>query len=137
MDWTRVADPGEEGWGEVFRRAPIGVLVLSGLLLLAGAGFIFGGVFFALSGTGANWLVWMFLLGVGPLFVYLALHFVLLHHWAWLAVVALIILLALSALVRTVTAEAAPVAPLFELVVGLATLAYLNRTHVRKRFARG
>jgi hypothetical protein len=121
---------------EVFRRAPIGVLVLGGLLFFVGAGFILSGVFFALSGTAGSWLTWLLMLAVGPLFLYVALQFVLLRRRAWLVIVLLVGLLLLSSLLRSFTAPALPVSPLAEIVVELLTLAYLVRPRVRAEFAR-
>lgn len=127
--------PAAAGLTEVFRRAPIGVLVLAGLLFFVGAGLILSGVFFALSGTGRSWLAWLVMLAVGPLFLYVALQFVLLQHWAWLVIVLLVVLLLLSSVVRSLTAATLPVSPLTEIVVELLTLAYLMRRHVRRVFA--
>lgn len=124
-------------WGEVFSRAPIGVLVLGVLLSFLGSGIFLGGVFFAFGGTPGSWVAWLMMLLVGPLVLYVALHFLMLRHWAWLVIVLLLALLLGSSLIRTVTAEGAPVAPLAEVVVEILSLAYVVRPRVRAAFAAG
>ncbi len=126
--------PSAPGLTEVFSQAPIGVLVLGGLLFFVGAGFILGGVFFALVGSGGSWIAWLVMLAVGPLFLYVALQFVLLRRWAWLVIVLLVGLLLLSSVLRTFMAPVIPVSPLTEIVVELLTLGYLARPRVRAVF---
>lgn len=129
--------PPRDGWSDVFRQAPIGVLVLGFLLLLVGAGLILGGAVFVVSGRARSWPVWVGLLAAGPLAVHVALHFLWGRGWAWLAVVAMLALLGASAAVRVVAGgEGLPVVPLAELAVTLAALAYLIRPRVRQVFGR-
>ncbi len=135
MSWISPAPPPVKAWTEIFRRAPIGVLVLGALLFFVGAGFILAGVFFLLLGTVGIPFGGVIMLLVGPLFLYVALQLVLLQRWAWLAIVALLALLLVSSLIRAFTAEEIPIAPLFEVVVQLGTLAYLTRPRVRGAFA--
>jgi hypothetical protein len=129
---TRLRDE----WGDIFRNAPIGVLVIGFLLLLVGVGFILGGTMFAVSGRGRGWPVWLVLFGVGPLVIYVALHFVSGRGWAWLTIVVVLLLMLLSAAVRLFTAVVFPVVPLAEIVVSGAIMAYLLRPRVRSVFGR-
>jgi hypothetical protein len=125
-----------EEWAEVFREAPIGVLVLGFLLLLVGAGLILGGAVFAISGGARSWPVWVFLFGAGPLAIHLALHFVYRRGWAWAAVVVMLVLTAVTSAFRAAVAEVFPVVPLVEIGVSLAVIAYLLRPRVRAAFGR-
>lgn len=122
-------------WARVFRRAPIGVLVIAALLFFVGAGFVIGAVVFALSGGGGGWVAWLSLLGAGPLLVYVALSFVLLRPRSWYIIVTLLGLLLLSSLARAVAAAEPPISPLFEVVVELSSIVYLTRPRVRRAFA--
>lgn len=122
-------------WARVFRRAPIGVLVISALLFFVGAGFVIGAVVFALSGGGGGWVAWLSLLGAGPLLVYVSLSFVLLRPRSWYIIVSLLGLLTASSLTRAVTAAEPPVSPLVEVVVEVLSIVYLTRPRVRRAFA--
>jgi hypothetical protein len=133
-DAEGAAPPQPAGWAEVFRHAPIGVLVLGFLLLLVGAGLILGGAVFVISGRARSWPVWIVLLGAGPLAIYVALHFLTGRGWAWLTVVAMLVLLALTAALRAAASPVFPLAPLSEILVSVASLAYLFRPRVRQAF---
>gem|GEM_PF-5518590 len=127
---------GRETWGDVFREAPIGVLVLGFLLLLVGGGLIVGGAVFAFAGFGRSWPVWLVLFGAGPLAIYLAVQFVSRRGWAWSTVVAMLALTAVTSTYRAFVADVFPVAPIAEVVVSLAVIAYLVRPRVRAAFSR-
>jgi hypothetical protein len=132
---TRVRVPRDE-WAQVFRSAPIGVLVLGFMLLLVGAGLMLGGAVFFISGQATSWPVWLVLFGAGPLAMYVALQFVSGQAWAWVTVVSMLVLVLASSLVRAVGAEVLPVVPLSEMLASLAVLAYLLRPRVRQVFSR-
>jgi hypothetical protein len=123
-------------WAEVFRRAPIGVLVLGFMLLLIGGGLILGGALFVFSGRPSAWPVWIILFGAGPLAIYLALQFISGQGWAWTTVIAMLVLVLISSGVRAIRAEVLPVVPFAEILVSLAVLAYLARPRVRQAFGR-
>jgi hypothetical protein len=128
--------PQREEWGEVFRTAPIGVLVLGFLLLVVGAGLILGGAIFAFSGGARSWPIWVVLFGAGPLAIYLALQFVSGRGWAWVAVVAMLLMSAAASALRAFDAAVFPLAPVAEVLLSLAAVAYLMRPHVRQSFDR-
>lgn len=123
-------------WAEIFREAPIGVLVLGFLLLLVGGGLILGGAFFALTGGARSWPVWAALFGAGPLAIHLALHFMHRSGWAWSTVVGMLTLTVVTSALRAVLADVFPVVPLLEIALSLAVLAYLVRPRVRRVFGR-
>jgi hypothetical protein len=128
--------PQRDEWGEVFRTAPIGVLVLGFLLLVVGAGLILGGAIFAFSGGPRSWPIWVVLFGAGPLAIYLALQFVSGRGWAWVAVVAMLLMSAAASALRVFDAAVFPLAPLAEILLSLAAVAYLMRPRVRQSFDR-
>jgi hypothetical protein len=125
-----------EAWADVFREAPIGVLVLGFLLLVVGGGLIVGGAVFALAGGARSWPVWVVLFGAGPLAIYLALNFVYRRSWAWSAVIAMLVLTALTSTYRAFSADVFPAVPILEIVISLGTITYLVRPHVRRAFDR-
>jgi hypothetical protein len=135
-DGRKVRLQQREEWSEVFRNAPIGVLVLGFLLLVLGAGLILGGAVFAFSGGPRSWPIWVVLFGAGPLAIYVALEFVSGRSWAWLAVVAMLVMSAAASGVRVFDAAVFPIAPLAEIALSLAAVAYLMRPHVRQAFGR-
>ena len=122
-------------WPDVFRKAPIGVLVLGALLFFLGAGLLLAGTFFLLAGRGGSWLTWA-TLAAGPLAVYVALSFVLLRKRAWMVVTAVLVLLATSALLRLFWTPGVPVSPAAEMIAAVAMLLYLRRPRVREAFGR-
>jgi hypothetical protein len=123
-------------WAEVFRTAPIGVLVIGFLLLVIGLGFLLGGTVYVVSGRGAGWPIWLMLFGAGPLVIYVAVHFVSRQGWAWITIVAMLFLILLSAALRAATASVFPVMPLAEILLCAAAIAYLLRPRVRGAFGR-
>jgi hypothetical protein len=125
---------GHERWGEVFRRAPFGILLVSALLALLGTGFVAGGLYLTLIGRGLGWWALSAALVLGPLVLYVALHLVRLSHWAWLALCALLCLLLASSILRLLATPPPAVSPLGEIVVEVATLLYLFRPRIRRAY---
>lgn len=123
-----------QGLGELFRGAPLGVLILCAILFFLGAGLVLGGFYLALARRDAGWMPWVVALVVGPTALYLALHLLRLTSWAWLTAVALVALLGASSLLRALGSPDSPVAPLVELGVEAVCLLYLLRPSVRRAF---
>lgn len=126
-----------ERWGEVFRRAPFGILVVSAMLALVGAGFVLAGVWQIAIGRPLGWWAVAAALLLGPLVLYVALHLVRLSHWAWLAMCALLCLLLASSVWRLLATPPPAASPLAEIVLEVLTLLYLYRRHVRAAFRAG
>lgn len=123
-----------EGW---LRQAPLGVLVLSTVLGLLGAGFMLGGVYLGLARPDVGWGVWLGALAIGPLALYVGLRLLSLAAWTWLTMILLLSLLLVSSCVRAVLTPGTPTVPLFEIAVELAALGYLASPRVRRAFGRG
>ena len=124
-----------EGWGDVVRRAPLGVLVLGALLAFLGAGFVVAAAYFALAGPEVGWVPLLMGMGAGPLALYVALHLIRLTHWAWLAMVLVLLLLIGSSVWRLLVTPPPPTVPVLEIVLELLGLLYLARPRVRGAFA--
>lgn len=123
-----------QGWAELIRGAPLGVVVVGSLLLFLGAGLVLGGFYLALARPDAGWMPWILALGIGPTALYLALHLLRRTSWAWLALVALLALLAVSSLVRLLNVPGPVLAPLAELSLEALLLVYFARPTVRRAF---
>lgn len=121
-------------WAAVFRRAPAGVLVLSGMLLFLGAGLIVSGTYLAITRPSVGWLAGLSAVALGPLVIYVALHVVRLTHWAWLVLVLVMVMLFLSSCVRLLASPELTAAPVAELLAEIAALVYLARKPVRDVF---
>ena len=118
------------------KQAPLGVVVLSALLVLLGSGFTLAGIYLALSRRGAGWAIWLGVVAIGPLIVYVGVRLLTLTAWAWGTMVLLVALLLLSSLVRALYTAGFPTVPVFEIALELGALAYLTRPAVRRAFGR-
>lgn len=134
----RAADDAPRGasWADLIRRAPVGVLVMGGLLSFLAAGFVLGGSYLGLSRADAGWVPWVAVLFAGPVLLYFGLHLLKLTPWAWLATVLLLVLLFASSIARAVLAPETGFSPFGEMVVEAGWLLYLWRPSVRQAFGR-
>lgn len=133
-----MAEAGEAGrWSDSIRAAPLGVLVLAGLLAVLGGAVVVAGVYQAVSSREVGWFALASALLLGPVALYLALHLVRGARWAWMAALMLLLLLLGSSLVRAAGSRDLPLSPLVELAVEAAAIAYLLRPAVRRRFRGG
>jgi hypothetical protein len=126
----------EPAWNELLRRPPVGVLIVSAILAILGAGSVLGSAFMAVTHPQLGWLPLLTGLVGGALILYVAAHLLWLTHWAWLALVLLVGLLIASSLWRLAISPPPPFASLAELVVELAVLGYFLRRDVRGAFVR-
>jgi hypothetical protein len=126
----------EPAWSELLRAPPKGVLIISAMLAVLGAGFVLGSAYLAFAHPQVGWLTLATGALAGPLTLYVAVHLLRLTHWAWLALVLLIGLLMLSSIWRLLVSPPPPVAPIAELALEIAALAYLLRKDVRGAFVR-
>ena len=123
-----------EGW---LRRAPLGVLVLSTILGLLGAGFLLGGIYLGLARPDIGWAVWLGAFAIGPLTLYVGIRLLSLASWTWSTMMMLLALLLASSCVRALLTPGTPTVPLFEIAIEIAALAYLASPGVRRAFGRG
>lgn len=124
-------------WEQWLRRAPLGILVLSTVLGLLGAGFTLGGVYLGMARHDVGWGVWLGALAIGPLALYVGVRLLSLAAWTWLTMVLLLALLLISSCVRAAFTPGMPTVPLFEIAIELAALGYLLSPGVRRAFGRG
>ena len=125
-------------WEQRLRSAPLGVLVLSMMLGLLGAGIMIAGAYLGLTRPGAGWGVWVGAVAVGPLILFVGMRLLSLATWTWSMLVMLLVLLLLSSCARAVlTPGVLPTVPMVEIVLELAALAYLATPRVRRAFGRG
>lgn len=124
-------------WEQQIRRAPLGVLVLSMVLGLLGAGIMVAGIYLGLSRPGAGWGVWLGAVAAGPLILFVALRLLSLASWTWATLVMLLVLLLISSCIRAVmTPGLLPAVPTVEIALELVALAYLASPSVRGAFGR-
>jgi hypothetical protein len=123
-------------WEQWLRRAPLGVLVLSTILGLLGAGFLLGGIYLGLARPDVGWGVWLGALAIGPLTLYVGIRLLSLAAWTWSTMMLLLALLLVSSCVRAVLTPGTPTVPLFEIALELAALGYLVLPRVRRAFGR-
>ena len=123
-------------WERWLKRAPLGVLVLSGVLALLGAGFVLAGVYLGLARPDVGWGVWLGALAIGPLTLYVGVRLLSLASWTWSTMMLLLSFLLVSSLVRAAITPGTPTVPLLEIAVEVAALAYLASRHVRRAFGR-
>lgn len=125
-------------WERRLRNAPMGVLVLSMMLGLLGAGIMVAGVYLGLAGPGAGWGVWLGAVAAGPLILFVGIRLLSLASWTWGMLVVLLVLLLVSSCARAVlTPGTLPTVPMVEIALELAALAYLATPRVRRAFGRG
>lgn len=124
-------------WERWLRQAPLGVLVLSTVLGLIGAGFVLGGIYLGVARPDVGWGVWLGTLAIGPLALYVGLRLLSLASWTWLTMILLLGLLLVSSCIRAVLTPGTPTVPLFEIAIEVAALAYLASPGVRRAFGRG
>jgi hypothetical protein len=129
----RLAEP---AWSELLRRPPTGVLIVSAILAVLGAGSVLGSAYLAFAYPQVPWPTLATGAVAGPLTLYVAVHLLRLSHWAWLTLVLMIGLLMLSSLWRLLVAPPPPVAPISELALEIGALVYLLRKDVRTAFVR-
>ena len=124
-------------WEQQIRSAPLGVLVLSMMLGLLGAGMMVAGVYLGLARPGAGWGVWLGAAAVGPLILFVSFRLLSLASWTWATLVILVVLLLISSCIRAVfTPGMLPAVPLAEIALELLTLFYLVSPTVRRAFGR-
>lgn len=125
-------------WERRLREAPLGVLVLSMMLGVLGAGIMVAGVYLGLARPGAGWAVWLGAGAIGPLILFVGIRLLSLASWTWGMLVVLLVLLLISSCARAVlTPGVLPTVPAVEIVVEVAALAYLASPRVRRAFGRG
>lgn len=118
------------------RQAPLGVLVLSTILAMLGAGFVLGGIYLGLARRDVGWGVWLGALAIGPLTLYVGVRLLSLAPWTWSTMMMLLALLLVSSCVRAVLTPGTPTVPLFEIALELAALGYLASPRVRRAFGK-
>lgn len=124
-------------WEQQIREAPLGVLVLSMVLGLLGAGIMIAGVYLGLSRPGAGWGVWLGAVAAGPLILFVGLRLLSLAPWTWATLVMLLVLLLISSCIRAVmTPGIIPAVPAVEIALELLALLYLATPAVRRAFGR-
>ena len=124
-------------WEQQIRSAPLGVLVLSMVLGLLGAGMMVAGVYQGLARPGAGWGGWLGAAAVGPLILFVSFRLLSLASWTWATLVILLVLLFISSCIRAVyTPGMLPAVPLMEIALELLALLYLASPSVRRAFGR-
>jgi hypothetical protein len=120
-----------------FRRAPLGIVLLTCLFAMSGAGLMAGGGYVLLSGQSVTPWAGAAAILVGPAVLYVAYHLLRLTHWTWLALVMLTGLLFLSSVVRLIVSPGISVPAILEIIGELALAFYLSRPGVRQVFSTG
>lgn len=115
---------------ELAREAPTGLVILSGILAIVGAGLVVGGVYQFASQGLSRWLPALAAAVTGPIVLYTAFHLLRRAPWAHRALLLALGLLLLSSIARIVATPARPLVPLVEIAVELACLYYLTRPGV-------
>jgi hypothetical protein len=125
------------GWAEVIRRAPLGILLVGGILCFLGFGLALGGGYLAVARSDTGWGAWLAVLVAGPALVYLGVNLLRLTRGSWRTLALLLTFLLASSLVRAATSPEAGLSPFGEIVLEIALLLYLTRPAVRRAFGRG
>lgn len=123
-------------WENWLRQAPLGVLVLSTILGLLGAGFVLAGIYLGIARPDIGWRLWLGALAIGPLTFYVAIRLLSLAAWTWSTMVVLLALLLVSSCARAWITPGTPTVPLVEIALELGALAYLATPGVRRAFRR-
>jgi hypothetical protein len=116
------------------RRAPLGVLLISAMLVIGGVGsLVAGGYLLLREGSLSTWAGATSIV-IGPAILYFAYELVRLARWTWLALAVLLVLLFLSSIVRAIVSPGVPTAALLEVVLEIVAAAYISRRTIRTTY---